>query len=236
MSAPMPLRLRPLEIGDVLDEIFRMYRRHFLLLAGIAVAFSVPLAALAGYGFFALFNDLISQAGTSGVVDLNTLAPSLIALGIGTLINFAITPLLYGALAAAICQSAIGQPVTWLGAIKAALRRYFHVAGFLVLLALMSIAFCLFPLWIWILVNWSAVLPAMFVENLGLIAAMRRSWSLVQGRWWRTFFILFLVFVLNYVVYLALGAFLYLGQTLLSIFVSPYLAVALYEGGVVLAS
>ena len=48
--------------------------------------------------------------------------------------------------------------------------------------------------------------------------------------------IIFLVFVLNYVVYLALGAFLYLGQSLLSIFVSPYLAVALYEGGVVLAS
>src|SRR5207237_4787320 len=115
--------------------------------AGIAVAFSVPLAALAGYGFFALFNDLISQAGTSGVVDLNTFAPSLIALGIGTLINFAITPLLYGALAAAICQSAIGQPVTWFGANKGALPRYFHVAGVPVVLALMSIAFCLFALW-----------------------------------------------------------------------------------------
>ena len=236
MSVPVPLRLRPLEIGDVLDEIFRMYRRHFLLLAGIAVVFSVPLAALAGYGFFALFSDLIGQASTGQTPDLNAFAPSLIALGVGSVINFAITPLLYGALSAAICQSAAGQPVTWWGAIKAALRRYLHVAGYLILLVLMSIAFCLFPLWIWIAVGWVAVLPAMFVENIGLVDAMRRSWNLVQGRWWRTFFILFLVFVLNYVVYLALGAFLYLGQSLLSIFVSPYLAVALYEGGVVLAS
>jgi hypothetical protein len=213
-----------------------MYRRHFLLLAGIAVVFSVPLAALAGYGFFALFSDFINQATTSDTIDFNSFAPSLVALGIGTVINFAITPLLYGALAAAICQSAIGGSVTWWTAIRAALRRYFHVAGFLILLGLMSIAFCVFPLWIWISVAWSAVLPAMFVENIGLIDAMRRSWHLVQGRWWRTFFIIFLVFVLNYVVYLALGAFLYLGQSLVSIFLSPFIAVALYEGSVVLAS
>src|SRR5437762_12889120 len=94
MSVPVPLRLRPLEIGDVLDEIFRMYRRHFLVLAGIAVVFSVPLAALAGYGFFALFSDLIGQASSGQTPDLNAFAPSLIALGVGSVINFAITPLL----------------------------------------------------------------------------------------------------------------------------------------------
>jgi hypothetical protein len=236
VSAPAPLRLRPLEIGDILDEIFRMYRRHFLLLAGISVVFSVPLAALAGYGFFALFSNVLSQAATGATPDFNSFAPSLITLAIGTVLNFAITPLLYGALSAAICQSAVGLPVTWWGAIKAAIRRYLHVAGLLILFTLMSIAFCLFPLWIWIAVGWVAVLPAMFVENIGLVAAARRSWNLVQGRWWRTFFLLFLVFVLNYVVYLALGAFLYLGQTLLTIFLSPYLAIALYEGGVILAS
>jgi hypothetical protein len=76
----------------------------------------------------------------------------------------------------------------------------------------------------------------MFVENTGLFAAMGRSWRLVQGRWWRTFFILLLVFVLNYVVSLALGAFLYLGQVLLTLLLSPYIALAIYEGAVVLVS
>jgi hypothetical protein len=73
VSTPVALRLLPLEIGDVLDEIFRTYRRHFLLLAGISVAFSVPLAALAGYGFFALFGNLISQAGTGTPANFNAL-------------------------------------------------------------------------------------------------------------------------------------------------------------------
>ena len=46
MSAPAPLRLRPLEVGDLLDETFRMYRRHFFLFAGISVILSIPLWVL----------------------------------------------------------------------------------------------------------------------------------------------------------------------------------------------
>ncbi len=236
VSAPVPLRLRPLEIGDVLDETFRMYRRHFALFAGISVIFSIPLAALSGYGYFALFNFAATQATSSNPGDFNSLLGSLSPLAAGVLVNVAVLPLLYGGVSYAVCQSAIGNPVTLWGALRGAFRRYFQVLLYYVLLGLMVVAFCLFPLWIWISVNWIVVLPAMFVENTGLFAAMGRSWRLVQGRWWRTFFILLLVFVLNYVVSLALGAFLYLGQVLLTILLSPYVALAIYEGAVVLVS
>ncbi len=236
MSAPVPLRLRPLEIGDVLDETFRMYRRHFALFAGISVIFSIPLAALSGYGYFALFNFAATEATSSNPGDVNSLFASLSPLVAGGLLNVAVLPLLYGGVSYAVCQSAIGNPVTLWGALRGAFRRYFQVLLYYVLLGLMVVAFCLFPLWIWISVNWIVVLPAMFVENTGLFAAMGRSWRLVQGRWWRTFFILLLVFVLNYVVSLALGAFLYLGQVLLTILLSPYVALAIYEGAVVLVS
>ncbi|HXL16479.1 MAG TPA: glycerophosphoryl diester phosphodiesterase membrane domain-containing protein [Streptosporangiaceae bacterium] len=236
MSAPVPLRLRPLEIGDVLDETFRMYRRHFALFAGISVIFSVPLAALSGYGYFALFNFAATQATSSNPGDANSFLASLSPLVAGVLVNVAVLPLLYGGVSYAVCQSAIGNPVTLWGALRGAFRRYFQVLLYYLLLGLMVVVFCLFPLWIWISVNWIVVLPAMFVENTGLFAAMGRSWRLVQGRWWRTFFILLLVFVLNYVVSLALGAFLYLGQVLLTILLSPYVALAIYEGAVVLVS
>jgi len=228
--------LRPLEIGDVLDETFRMYRRHFALFAGISVIFSIPLAALSGYGYFALFNFAATQATSSNPGDVNNFLASLSPLAAGVLVNVAVLPLLYGGVSYAVCQSAIGNPVTLWGALRGAFRRYFQVLLYYVLLGLMVVAFCLFPLWIWISVNWIVVLPAMFVENTGLFAAMGRSWRLVQGRWWRTFFILLLVFVLNYVVSLALGAFLYLGQVLLTILLSPYVALAIYEGAVVLVS
>ena len=88
VSAPVPLRLRPLEIGDVLDETFRLYRRNFLLLAGLSVGFSIPLAAFAGYGYSALFGELFNQASSSNPGDFTTFAPALAALATGVVINF----------------------------------------------------------------------------------------------------------------------------------------------------
>jgi hypothetical protein len=232
VSAPVPLRLRPLEIGDVLDETFRLYRRNFLLLAGLSVAFSIPLAAFAGYGYSALFGALFNQASSSNPTDFSPYAPAFASLATGLVINFLVQPLLFGAVSFAVCQSALGRPVTLANVLRGGVRKYPAVFGYLFLIFLMGVAFCLLPLWIWILVGWVAVLPVMFVENTGLVAAMGRSWQLVQGRWWRTFFILLLVFVLNYVVSLALGAFLYLGQVLLSLFISPFLSLAIYQAGV----
>src|SRR6266550_5250369 len=224
VSATVPLRLRPLEIGDLLDETFRMYRRHFLLFAGLSVILSIPLAALSGYGYFALFDYISTQATSSNPGDFSTFVTAMAPLAAGVLVNLAVLPLLYGGVTYAVCQSAMGNPVTLWGALRGAFRRYFQVLAYYLLFLLMAVLFCIFPLWIWISVNWIAVLPAMFVENTGLFTALGRSWRLVEGKWWRTFFILLLVLVLNYVVSLALGAFLYLGQVLLTILVSPYLA------------
>jgi hypothetical protein len=229
VSAPVALRLRPLEIGDLLDETFRMYRRHFFLFAGISVILSIPLAALAGYSFFTLFTNLVQQAGTDQPLDLNSLTPSLAAFALFGVVNLALYPFLYGSITYAACESALGRPVTLWGALGGAFRRYFQIAGFLILILVMAFIVCFLPLWIWIWVGWIAVMPVMFVEKTGLIAAMGRSWRLVQGRWWRTFLILVLMFILVYVVTTALGAFLYLGQALLQIVLSTYLSLAISE-------
>ena len=77
MSVSAPLRLRPLEIGDLLDETFRMYRRHFVLFAGISAILSIPSAAL-----FALllgsFSSVLQQSN-GAVTDFSFLAPLLAA-------------------------------------------------------------------------------------------------------------------------------------------------------------
>jgi hypothetical protein len=234
VSTPVPLRLRPLEIGDLLDETFRMYRRHFFLFAGISVVLSIPLAALAGYSFFTLFANLVQQVGPDQPPSLTSLTPSITAFVVFGLVNLALYPFLYGAVTYAACESAQGRPVTVWGALRAAFRRYFQIAAFLLLISLMALMFCLVPLWIWIWVGWIAVMPVMFIENTGLIAAMSRSWKLVEGRWWRTFLILFLMFILIEVVASALGAFLYLGQLVLSIVISSYLSLAISEAASVI--
>jgi hypothetical protein len=234
VSISVPLRLRPLEIGDVLDETFRLYRRKFLLIAGVSVAFAIPFAALAGFGFGSLFSTLLDQAASGNPADFSQVSNGVWGLLVGYLVNLGLQPLQWGAITYTVCESALGHPVTLRGVLRGAFRRYLHVLGFAVLILCMQILFCLFPLWIWILVSWVAVLPAMFVENLGLGTAMGRSWGLVRGMWWRTFFIFLLVGLLYYVVTLALGAFFYAGQGFLSIVVSQYIALSIYEGAIIL--
>jgi hypothetical protein len=223
VSAAAPLRLRPLEIGDLLDETFRMYRRHFLLFAGLSVILSIPSAALSSFSYYALFSGLLQQAG-SGTSDRVLLqAGTLVLYLVGALLALALVPFFYGAVTYAACESALGRPVTPPSVLSGMLRRYFPLMGYWLLIGLMLVAFCLIPLWIWIWVGWVVVMPVMFIEKVGFGAAMGRSWRLVEGRWWRTFFTLALMFIIWFVARTALRAFIVLAQSLLQL-VIPTLA------------
>jgi hypothetical protein len=207
--------LRPLEIGDLLDETFRMYRRHFLLFGGLSVIIAIPTAAFSGFTLVALV-DSLPKLQTGVGID-----PSLLSwLGIFFVVSLALLPFEFGAVTYAACESALGRPVTASGVLKAVLRRYFPLLAYGLLITLMLIAFCLLPLWIWIWVSWCVVIPVMFVENVGLGAALGRSRRLVEGRWWRTFLLLFLMVVVFYTVDLGLRAFLALGQAILQFVIS----------------
>jgi hypothetical protein len=233
VSAPVPLRLRPLEVGDLLDETFRMYRRHFFLFAGISVIIAIPTAALGGYSFFTFFNGLLQQTAAGQTPDTTGFTQAFVILGLGILFNLALYPFQY-AVSYAACESAIGRPVTAWSALRGAARRYLHLVGYLALQLMMGFTWCLFPLWIWIWVGWVAVVPVMFVENTGLVSAMSRSWHLVEGRWWRTFLVVVLILILVQIVQAALVAFVYLGLFLLGIVLSTYTVTAIAYGALVL--
>jgi hypothetical protein len=58
----------------------------------------------------------------------------------------------------------------------------------------------------WLGVRWAVGLPALLAEGIGPVRAMRRSWNLVSGMWWRTFGILLLTGLVYVVITLALFA------------------------------
>lgn len=227
VSVTAPLRLRPLEIGDLLDETFRMYRRHFVLFAGISVILSLPQAVLSG-GYLTILTGFLQLSTTGAPLDATSQEGLIAGLAVDALIALALVPFTYSAITYAAGESAIGRPVTAGGMLRGVLRRYFQLLGYWVLIGLMFfVGFCLFPLWIWITVGWVAVVPVMFIENSGLVAAMGRSWRLVEGRWWRTFLILFLMGLVYYVVRFGLNAFVAIPQQLLLPIFSPYLVLAI---------
>jgi hypothetical protein len=207
-----------------------MYRRHFFLFAAISVIFAIPAAALYGFAL-AWFSIAIQQ--TSGATDTRVLVGFLAAIGAGLVANLAILPFTNAAVIYAACESAIGRPVTARGVLLGVLRRYFPLLGYWLLFstftAYVALILCVAPFiaWVWVFVMWAVATPAMFVENIGLGAAVGRSRHLVAGRWWRTFLILFLAGVLYEVAGIGLGGFLQLAQALLQIVVSPFIASAI---------
>jgi len=237
MSVSVPLQLRELGVGDLLDETFRMYRRHFLLFAGISVILSIPTAALYGLalGWFTTGLQATSDASSFGPV-----TGFLGAIAAAGLVSLLILPFTFGAVTYAACQSAIGRPVTAGIVFRGVMRRYFPLLGYWLLFntftAYVALILCVAPLglWVWGYVTWIAATPAMFVENIGLGAAVSRSRHLVEGRWWRTFLIVFLMAVVAYVVRVGLEAFLNLAQGLVGIVVSPFIVTGITYGAAIL--
>lgn len=230
VTGPVPLRLRPLEISDLLDETFRMYRRHFVLFAGISVLLSLPAAALSGLAF-GLLGGLVQTSGTGTPPDLSVFSVMLPVLAAASLLGIGLIPFSYGAVMLAASESAMGRPVSAASIVRGVGRRYFALLGYWLLFFVslfVSLILCVLPvvLWTWIFVMWVVATPAMFAENIGLGAAIGRSRMLVQGRWWRTFLALFLLAIVFYVVRLALSAFVEIAQLLLELVVSPFVAAA----------
>ena len=127
VSISAPLRLRPLEIGDVLDETFRMYRRHFLLFAGVSVILAIPSAALIGLflGWLALVVQQSSGSTVNNPFDATSVVGLLGILALALVVNVLILPFSHAAVTYAACESALGRPVTAGGVFRGVLRRYF---------------------------------------------------------------------------------------------------------------
>jgi hypothetical protein len=239
MSVSVPLRLRPLEIGDLLDETFRLYRRHFLLFAGISLILAIPTAALyaLGIGFLTA-----SASGVTAQPDTAATTAFVAGIAVALLFNVVFLPFTSSAVTYAACESAAGRPVTAGGVFLGVARRYFPLLGYWIVFntvtATIAVFLCIAPfiLWLWGYVLWIAATPAMFVENVGLGAALSRSRYLVQGRWWRTFLILFLMAVVTYFARVGLEAFLNLISSVLEIVINRFLIAAIAQGAAILVS
>jgi hypothetical protein len=175
------LRLRPLGLGEILDDIFRVYRRRFGLLVGIALILSVPgllVQILAGQA---------DQIGFIGTAFSNLGNPAAFAAQPPPQIN----------------------PVSIRSALLAVLRRYWGLLGLSALYLLVSVTLICFPVFLWLFVRWSVAIPAQLAEGIGPVRALSRSWDLTRGSWWRIFGTLLVMYLLQSAVGGALGILAY---------------------------
>jgi hypothetical protein len=207
------LRLRPLGLGEILDDVFRVYRRHFWLLVAIAVIVSLPGLALqfasgsaSQFGFaLSVLNDLNNPDALAARQPPGL--PNLAVLAVSYLVLIALVPFTLAAIPRATIDIVLGNPVSVRSALAGVARRYWRLMGVALLYVLISPLVLCLPVFVWLFVRWVVAIPALLTEDVGPVRALDRSWTLTRSHWWRLFGILVLIYLLTTVVSGALGVF-----------------------------
>ncbi len=222
-SQAAPLRFRALPLSELLDETFRLYRRHFEVIAGVSLAIVIPgltLTLLSGSYRFnpftaiqQVFQNPNDPAALQTLQQRQNEVFSSPFFWLSIVVTIFLVPFMTGALFRAATELSLGHPATIGSVLADTLRRYFAILGVLILEGLVGISLITLigiPLVIWVLVRWAVAVPALFAERAGPAAALGRSWQLVKGLWWRTLGILLIVYIMVTVIQTALGV-LFLG-------------------------
>lgn len=163
-------RLRPRDLGELMDETLVLYRRNFALFAGIVAVIAVPQAVLAA---------LAVLAGNS-------------ALGTVAVVLLFITALFYIVMIAALARTIscryLGEQTTILEAYRSiGWRTFFRLLGALIIALMVfyfSLIFLVIPA-IVIAVYWLFLPQVIVLEGSNVASSLGRSWQLVKGSFWR---------------------------------------------------
>jgi len=217
------LRLRPREVGAILDTAVALYRRNFFTYVGIVALMQVPVSlALTLANIWLLDPATLSrqpqvpsyssspdalqsynQAAVVWISDL--LSRSLIILGIGV-IGAVLINVATGALAWTIGEGYLGRKPTIRAAYRAVRPRFGSLTGAILVLSLSFVIIFLPPLFLWLYISWSFVSQVIVLEGRNMGAALARSWELVRGSWWRVFAVALLLLLIRIVVGLPVSA------------------------------
>lgn len=171
-------RFQPMDLGEILNTTFNLYRDNFTLFAGICAVIVVPEAVL---------------------LSLFAVSHSTIFVLLAALVSLTVPFLLTGALAQAVSARYLGRPMTIAQAYQAlgsgtilTLVAVSFLSGILVLIGLILVVI---P-GIYLAVRFTVASQAAVLEREGVTDSLRRSWRLVEGKWWHVFGIVVVVSIL----------------------------------------
>src|SRR2546430_6245564 len=130
-SSPAPIRFRPMPLPELLDELFRLYRRHFSLIVSVALLVALPgLVWSLVTGIYKLngasYANLITTApGAQPSFNSQQLTNLLGLLALGLIGGFFLLPLTPGGVFLAVTGPALGRPATLGSGLRGTPGRYF---------------------------------------------------------------------------------------------------------------
>ncbi|CAA9502439.1 MAG: hypothetical protein AVDCRST_MAG67-2043, partial [uncultured Solirubrobacteraceae bacterium] len=198
-------RLRPLSLGEILDVSIKICLAHWrtLLKAVLVVVVPVQIVGTIVNADYTVesFDFSTSQTQTPEET-LEEFNQYLGGLAIATVLQGLAALLATAACLRAIAQAYLGEQTDWRSSLKYALRLTPSLLLLTLLYALgLMLGFVLLILpGIWLFVAWAFATPALLVEGRRGRKALGRSFGLVKGRWWRTFGVLIIGFILATIV------------------------------------
>jgi hypothetical protein len=214
--APAP-RLRPLGIGEILDVGIKIYTRNALTLFKIVVFVVLPAQIVVNaVETSALPKGVTESSGgffgpdfrstRTSTVSNHQLEVFLVGYVLALLIGWIASQLAQAGCFRAVADAYLGEEVGWRSSLRYAMRR-------LPALVVLSIAstvligigtlFCFIP-GIYLFAAFYVAVPALLVEGSGPFRSLGRSRELVQGRWWGTFGVAVVGYVLVSIVTFAI--------------------------------
>ena len=198
-------RLRPLGLGELLDQVMRLYRRNFLKFIGIVAVVLIPLTLLQ-IGYSLIFIGTAEPQAEPEVLPslLSLLNPTFYAGGnilLGIFGYMLIKSVSAAALTYAIAASYLGRDTGILDAYSKIGRSWVSLLGVLFLAIIFSAILVLFC---WILscvvcfvgliglpvlafvwmVMLPVIVPIIVLEKQSAMRAISRAWNLVGRRFW----------------------------------------------------
>jgi hypothetical protein len=191
-----------LSIGEILDAGIKVVVRHWKPLMGCIVGLTAPVWIIYALVAASVDSELLeadSQFSTSSSsTSADVGATEIVGLGI-TFLLLAVTFLI----AFTACFKVVSD--AWLGStpsVRRSLRFGLRRAPMVALLGIIysigvtvGTILCFFP-GVWLSVLWCVAFPALLFERIGPFKAMGRSQSLIKGRWWASFLLVIVGYLL----------------------------------------
>lgn len=192
--------LRPLGIGELLDVAIKIFRQHArpLLRIGLVIIVPVQLVGIV-LGALTIPDDVTYLDQYTGTTAEATNAGGYFAAqAITGLLGGIATLLATAASVKAISDAWMGAAPDWRESLRAALRRSGSLIWLVILAgALLMLGFiALVVPGIWLSLACALAFPALMVEGFTGWKAIKRGIGLMRHRWWPTFAVIFLGYLL----------------------------------------
>ena len=174
------LDLRPMDLGEILDRTFRLYRAHFMTFFLIMLA----VQAISFLGSLTWQASLAPLQPTPGTVPHLPGMSFFIALFFSTIVTFLAAQVGIGTLTTAVSSIYLGEPIgigEALRRVRPSLARLLGTTVLTSLIVVLGMVACVVP-GFYFLLSYLLVSQVVVIEGLGPQAAMRRSSELMRKK------------------------------------------------------